>query len=116
MELPTSLSLQFVPKTLLSGGNTYNSITLGLIDGFGNPAQAPVNTEVKLSSTIPSVGANSVDRNHTSWSDLCQSNIHDVWDCRCDADNRNDFELYIHKFDSKSSYKSCDKLRTFDIS
>ncbi|MGA2877124.1 MAG: hypothetical protein ABSE82_16535, partial [Nitrososphaerales archaeon] len=53
---PTRLSLQFVPKTLLSDGNKYNSITIGLVDGFGDPAQAPVNTVVKLSSTIPSVG------------------------------------------------------------
>ena len=53
---PNALSLQFAPKTLLSDGNAYSSITLGLIGGSGQPAQAPVNTVVRLSSTIPSVG------------------------------------------------------------
>ena len=51
-----STKLQFAPRTLLSDGNSYNSITLGLVDGNGQPAQAPVNTVVTLSSTIPSVG------------------------------------------------------------
>lgn len=53
---PTSLSLQFAPKTLLSNGQTYNTVILGLVDGSNNPAKAPVNTPVKLVSTIPSVG------------------------------------------------------------
>lgn len=53
---PSALQLQFAPETLLSDGSTYSAVTLGLVDGNGDPAQAPVNTVVTLSSTIPSVG------------------------------------------------------------
>lgn len=53
---PTSLQLQFAPATLLSDGKSYSTVTLGLMDGTGEPAQAPVNTVVQLSSTTPSVG------------------------------------------------------------
>jgi hypothetical protein len=53
---PSALQLQIAPKTFLSDGSTYNSITVGLVDGSGNPAKAPVNTVVQLSSTTPSVG------------------------------------------------------------
>lgn len=53
-----TLTVQFAPPTLLSDGNSYNVITVGLIDNStGEPARAPVDTVVNLASTIPSVGA-----------------------------------------------------------
>ena len=54
---PNSLSISFAPPRLLSDGNTYTPVTVGLIDNStGQPARAPVNTIVNLASTISSVG------------------------------------------------------------
>lgn len=52
-----TLNVQFAPPTLLSDGNSYNIITVGLIDNStGEPARAPVDTTINLASTISSVG------------------------------------------------------------
>lgn len=51
-----TLSVQFAPPTLISGG-TYDAITVGLIDNStGEPARAPVDTVVDLASSVSSVG------------------------------------------------------------
>ena len=51
-----TLSIQFAPPTLISGGS-YSAITVGLIDNStGEPARAPVDTIVQLASTVSSVG------------------------------------------------------------
>ncbi len=51
-----TLSVQFAPPTLISGGS-YSAITVGLIDNStGEPARAPENTVVDLASTVASVG------------------------------------------------------------
>lgn len=53
--IPAQIRVEDLPLTLPADGGTYTALAVGLVDQNGNPAIAPVNITIQMSSSNPSI-------------------------------------------------------------